>query len=428
MQPKKGFSAQLLRRITRWNAVHVLAKTFSAFCAAKWYALFLGPMGMAHLGNFRNLLAEWEVLVTLGLENSLIQSLSKPELTDHDRSRLLSTCLALIAATGVFVLLGSALGWHWMESAVLHDAPVSSYFWICCLSLLPFYWAQLYLGMVLNGLGQTVSYFKAASWGSVLNLLVTYVLVSQFGLSGAMISLVAYPVFLLTWYVYVLNKMQAFRLFTFQSIELTSLKPLLTVSAMSILAAIWNPIIQWYIRDQLMLCQGLEAAGYWEALNRISSFLFLFVGSVTTYYFLPMLVRGKSNRERNIAFRRFYFRLFPLFLAGLVILWLGRSLWVPFLFSDAFDPIESAMKWQFAGDGLRAASLIWGYLFFAEKRWKSFLFFELASGLLWMYSSTIGIQNDGLEGALKAYTFTYLIYGVAVCLYFTYIASVSQKD
>ena len=55
------------------NSFSILIKIVIGFITSKVIAIFLGPSGMALVGNFRNFISSTEAFATLGFENGLVK-------------------------------------------------------------------------------------------------------------------------------------------------------------------------------------------------------------------------------------------------------------------------------------------------------------------------------------------------------------------
>ncbi len=70
---------------------------------------------------------------------------------------------------------------------------------------------------------------------------------------------------------------------------------------MAIVSGFALPFVMIAIRNYIIKVEGMEAAGYWEAMNRISVYYLMFVNSIMTLYFLPRFqeIENKKNLGRK---------------------------------------------------------------------------------------------------------------------------------
>lgn len=62
-----------LFKITSLNSLSVLVKIGVGVVSSKVMAVFVGPSGLALVGNFRNFITSIEALSTLGLQNGVVK-------------------------------------------------------------------------------------------------------------------------------------------------------------------------------------------------------------------------------------------------------------------------------------------------------------------------------------------------------------------
>ena len=144
----------------------------------------------------------------------------------------------------------------------------------------------------------------------------------------------------------------------------------------------------------------------------------LFLATILTVYFLPMLSKASNNKDTKSIFWSYYKGIIPLFTFGLVILYCLKDFLIPIILTKAFQPVSTLFFWQLVGDFFKALSLILGYQFFAKKLTKAFIFFELLSLLVLWLTSNYFITVYDIQGVVIAHAVTYFIYLIALLLYF----------
>jgi PST family polysaccharide transporter len=64
---------------------------------------------------------------------------------------------------------------------------------------------------------------------------------------------------------------------------------------MAFVSSVIGPIVFLAIRNYVIQTIGLQEAGYWEAISRISSYYLLFATTILSIYFLPKLSLAKND-------------------------------------------------------------------------------------------------------------------------------------
>ena len=68
---------------------------------------------------------------------------------------------------------------------------------------------------------------------------------------------------------------------------------------MTLFSSILTPIVYIYIRKLIITAQSIEAAGYYEAMSRISSFYMMFITTLVSLYYLPELSKTATLQENK---------------------------------------------------------------------------------------------------------------------------------
>lgn len=187
---------------------------------------------------------------------------------------------------------------------------------------------------------------------------------------------------------------------------------------MALVSSVLGPLVFLAIRKNVIEIVGLEQAGFWETITRISTYYMLFVTTILSVYFLPKLAVAKNNLETKKVFWSFYQTILPVFIVGLVIVYFLRFFIVNLLFTNAFLPVTTLFFWQLAGDVLKVASLILGYQFFAKKLTVAFIISELFSLAVLYFSSFYFINEFGIQGIVMAQAFDNFVYLLLLIVYF----------
>lgn len=417
-----GFINQILKKelfkVISLNGISVLIKIAIGFITSKVIAVFVGPSGLALVGNLRNFITSIESIGTLGFQNGIIKYVADYE---NDKEKLKSF-LGTISVTIVsVVLLLSAV--IFFTSDYLNDKifginfQYQSVFKVFALCL-PWYIASMVLVAVLNGYGEFKKVIRVNIYGNIVGLLLSVSLIYYYHEFGALLSVVIAPAILFFITLFVVNSKLSFLKLSSIHFDIAIIKNLSEYSLMALVSAVLGPLVYLLIRNNIIQQLGYDNAGYWEAMLRISSYYFLFLSTMLTVYFLPKLVKAPDVSETKKIIWSYFKGILPIFLFGLVVLFFLRDFLIPILFSKSFQPVSSLFFWQLIGDTFKAMSLILGYQFFAKKLTKAFIITELFS-LSILYSSSVFLTSSfGIEGVVMAHALTYSLYFIVLSIYF----------
>jgi PST family polysaccharide transporter len=408
-----------LFKVSSLNSISVVLKIGIGIVTSKIIAIFIGPSGMALVGNMRNFVSLAENISTLGFQNGIIRFIAS-----HKKD---STATAAFISTIFFVLVGVALllslllffGAEFWTTYLFGVKSVYGNAIMVFAFTLPWHTLSAFLLAVLNGLGNYQRVIYTNIIGNLLGLGVTVLLVTQMYTLGAMLSLVITPALLFGVTFFYLNKELAlFSHIKFKLFDWSLLSHLYSFTVMALFTAIVTPLVLLVLRNYIIDSQGLTQAGFWEAISRISTYYFMFLSTLLTVYFLPKLSMATSDSETKAIFYNYFKSVFPLFIGVLVVIYFLRSFIVQVLFTSEFLPVNDLFLWQIVGDVFKAASVILGYEFFAKKLTKAYLVTETLSFVSLLSLSFLLVPHFQTEGVVMAHAFTYMFYFALLAFYF----------
>jgi PST family polysaccharide transporter len=283
--------------------------------------------------------------------------------------------------------------------------------------LFPLYVFSTYCISVVNGFQKykNVIYIQIISSG--IALLFSLFLIYYYATFGALVSLVLAPVFVFFVCLFFLrNLISISDVFSFQNFNFSVVKNVSEYVLMALVSGVIGSFVLLEIRTDIISITGLQNAGIYEGLQRISSYYLLFVSSIMTIYFYPKLAETNSNNKDIVLY--YLKTIIPLFTIGLVIIYFLRKLIIQVLFSSEFETMESLFLWQLLGDLLKAISLIFGTILIAKKQTKVFIITEITSLFILYFSSNWMLHTVGINGIVLAHTFTYFMYLLVLVIYF----------
>ncbi|MCP2027241.1 PST family polysaccharide transporter [Flavobacterium sp. HSC-32F16] len=419
MRVLKKIGSSTLFKITSLNSFSLGLKIGIGLITSKILAIFVGPGGMALVGNLRNFLTSLESISILGFQNGIIKYIAENQKNEEGLKKIITTvfisliCVALILS-GILYFFAS----FWNGKILEHNADNSLVFKILALAL-PWYTVSVFLLAVLNGLSKFTKVIWVNITGNLIGLLVSLILVLKYHTLGALLAIVITPslLFFITFY-FVQKEIKFLKIVRLQWYDFTIIKNLLPYSLMALVSSVLGPIVLLAVRNNLIEKLGLDQAGFWETMTRISSYYLLFVSTILTVYFLPKLSKAQDNDETKSIFWQFYKTIFPFFCLGLIVIYFSRYFIIQLLFTKEFLPVTTLFFWQLIGDVFKAASLILGYQFFAKKLTKAFIISELFSLGTLYFLSLLFVNYYGTEGMVMAQALDNFLYFVVLVIYF----------
>lgn len=419
MKIKSAILRTPLLRITSLNSVGLLLKIGMGLITSKVLAVFVGPAGIALVGNLRNFMSSVETVATLGFQNGIIKYAADAKSDQAALKQMFATTFYVLL--GVSLLLGifSFVCADWLNAVIFGTGQVYANIFRVLAFALPFYAGSVFLIAVTNGLGKFRQVIYTNIIGNMAGLIFSVYMVVHYHTLGALLSLVV-PSALLFFvaFFYISKQLPVFEMLSFSDVRLPVFKGLLPYGLMALVSAVTGPLVYLALRNYIIERNGLEAAGFVEALNRLSGYYMLFISTLLTVYFLPKLTFAVTEKATKNVFLSYYKGVMPVFVAGLILLYLLRVYVVKGLFTDAFLPVADLFIWQFLGDLLKASALILGYQFFARKLTKAYIFTELFSFACMYLSGHWLIGIYGPAGFVMAHALSYALYLILLLVYF----------
>lgn len=415
----KKYTQNNLFKISSLNSFNVILKIGIGLITSKLLAVFVGPSGMALVGNFRNFLTSLESISTLGFQSGIVKYVAENEKNKSEIQKIIATVfitLLLVATvlSGLLFFLAS----FWNNRIFGDSFEFSLVFKILALAL-PWYAISIFLLAVINGLGK----FKKVIWincvGNTIGLLVSVLLIFKFKTLGALLAVVISPtlLFFVTFY-FIHKEIPFFDVIRFRLFDFKIIKNLSSYSLMALVSAVFGPMVLLAIRNNIIQNLGIDKAGYWEIMTRISSYYLLFVSTLLSVYFLPKLANSRTNQETKSIFWSYYKTILPIFIIGVTLIYFLRFFIIKLLFTADFLSVESLFLGQLLGDVFKVCSLILGFQFLAKKMTIAFIISELISLAVLYFSSIYFIRLFGIEGVVMAQAFDNFLYLFVLCVYF----------
>lgn len=407
-----------LFKVTSLNGLSVLLRILTGLVTSKILSFYIGAAGMALVGNFRNFITSLESIATLGFQHGIVKNIAQHRSNPIYLTKLLQTVFSvyfLMASVLSLVLFLTANYWN----NYLFGQDFSLELSIKALALvLPLYVFSAFMLAVINGLGYFKKVIVLNIIGNLIGLILSVVLIIKFKTIGALLSIVLAPALLFFVALFKIKKILQPLSFHLIFFDWGILKKLSSYSIMALFSAILSPMVFLAIRNNIIINLSIDEAGYWEGITRISSYYFLFISTLISVYFLPKLSASEHSYEIKKIIWSYLKNIIPIFLTGLVVIFILRNQIIQLLYTSEFEPMAALFFWQLIGDLFKAISLILGILFFAQKKTLAFIVFETISLSIMFFSTHFFISLIGIRGVVLAHTITYAIYTLLLAIYF----------
>lgn len=406
-----------LLKTSALNGVAVLIKTATMFILNKILAIYVGPSGYAAIGQFQNFIQMVTTFAGSAINTAVIKYTAEYH-GDETKQR------AIWKAAGSLVLIFSfiftfiiLIFQKQLSLYIFQTAQYQSVFVWFAVFLVLFNLNALFLA-ILNGKKEILKLVTANIAGSLLSLLVTSVLAVHYHLYGALIALSIYQSIAFFVTLFLCYKASWFKFsYLFGKIESQIAKKFAAFALMALVSAICVPLSQMVIRTYLSQEFGLNYAGYWEAMIRLSAAYLMLVTTTLGVYYLPRLAELTHFDEIKKEVYLGYKFIFPLAVVGGLGIYILRDWIITLLFSHAFMPMRDLFLWQLIGDSLKIGSWILAYLMLSKAMTKLFVITEIVFSLSLVLLTYILTKVFSFEGVSVAYLVNYAIYWLVMSLF-----------
>jgi len=393
-----------------------MIKMLTLLSINKILAVYVGPTGYAALGQFQNAI---QILTTFGSGaiNTGVTKYTAEYSGDEALQQKVWRTAGTIALFGS-VVTGAIVTVFNQTLAIwfLKDEQYSSVFIWFGLTLVFFVFNTLLLA-ILNGKKEIFRYVITNITGSVFSLTVSGLMIVQFGLYGALLALAINQSLVFFVTLMLCLRTTWFKLkYLVGSIDKKAAINLSKYAAMALISAATVPVSHILVRSHLGNTLGWEAAGYWEAMWRLSAAYLMFVTTTLGVYYLPRLSELKDPQAIKKEIIQGYKIILPIAVACGCLIYLLRDFIITILFTPEFTPMRDLFGWQLLGDTLKIGSWILAYLMLAQAFVRMFIVTEIVFGfsfvaLTWAFTSHLGLQ-----AAVAAHAVNYFIYWMAMIL------------
>lgn len=415
-----------LLKTSALNGVAVLIKTVTMFILNKILAVYVGPAGYAAIGQFQNFIQMITTFAGSAINTAVIKYTAEYHENEHQQISVWRAAGSLVLIFSFIFSLIILIFQKQLSLYIFQTIAYQSVFVWFAAFLVLFNLNALFLA-ILNGKKEILKLVVANIVGSVLSLLVTSTLAIQYHLYGALIALSIYQSLAFFVTLFLCYKANWFKISClFGRIEPQIAKNFAAFALMALVGAICVPLSQMVIRSYLSQEFGLNYAGYWEAMIRLSAAYLMLVTTTLGVYYLPRLAELTHLDEIKKEVYLGYKFIFPLAVVGGLSVYLLRDWIIALLFSHEFMPMRDLFLWQMIGDSLKIGSWILAYLMLAKAMTKLFvtteILFALSSvGLTYLFSKLFGF-----EGVSIAHLVNYALYWL-VMSYFIFGTLESQR-
>lgn len=407
-----------LIRTSLLSVISTFFRLVSALVINKAIATFIGPTGLALIGQFQNFTQIALVLAQGGINNGVVKYNAELISENKDITILNSTAIRISLLSSLFIGFLMAIFSNYLSDYIFNSPNYSYVFIVFGITIFFFVINQLLLS-ILNGLKEIRLFIGINISQSIYSLIFTSLAILTYGLVGALIAMVTNQSIIFITVVWRLRKHPIIGLRLFNAnYDKKIANKLFKYSVMALTSILTVPLTNFILRNYIGNVIGWSQAGYWQAIWYISSMYLMVITTALNIYYLPRLSEIKDKKEIKKELLNGYVLIIPF----IVLLTLGifflKEYIVLILFNKDFYPMLELFKWQLVGDVIKISAWLLSYIMLAKAMTKEFIITEILFSMLFVIVSLIYINVFGLIGVTYGYATNYIIYFIVMFLIF----------
>ena len=418
-QPDSRYESEIegrfgLRRFLRSAGVLSLNSLVSfarAVITAKLFAVTLGPSVVGVLAQFLNFSAFVSVIIPLGLTTGVAKMVAEKREAPRDVSRIVSTAsiLAFASALAMAILLAPVAG---KISESLTGTSQYGVLVLLIVASFPFYNLAGVLSYVLQGLAEVQRLTRANIMTAALSVLLLVPLTIAYGLTGAMVAVLATSFVQAGIFSWMLLGTYAARAWKFAEVRFdrTTARELLAYGGIVLIGGIvlWGSVLA--VRTITLRELGESSNGLYQVVFGLSTqYMTMFMTWMSAYVF-PRVVaerhRGKLGDLLNSGLRANLAIMVPILVVAVAL----RDPLIRIFYSPAFIAAGPLIPFQVLGDYARIIGWSFAVCLFAIGRTRSHLAVIATQSLTWLLLAHLTIPVWGLAAVPISYAISFLTY------------------
>ena len=399
------------------TGISTVIKLVSAFVINKVIALYIGPAGLAIVGQLQSFTSIITTFSNGAISSGIVKYTAEYQ-DIEEKKKIFSSSIVISLICSLIISIFLFGFSDYLSELILKDIQYSSVFIIFGATIFLFA-LNMVLISILNGQKEIKKYVLVNIAGSIFSLVFTSILIMQLNLMGALYAMVLNQSVMFFVTLAFVIKSSWFKLEYFkQGLDKESLSKLSKYSLMAIVSALTVPVSHLIIREYIGENLGWDSAGYWQGIWYISTMYLMLVTTTLSVYYLPRLSEIQDNKELRKEIFSGYKIIMPIVILASLIIFLLKEYVILIAFSKDFMPMMELFAWQLIGDVIKIASWLLAYLMLAKAMTKVFIYTEVLFSALFVGLSILFVDKFGLVGITYAYALNYLLYLVMMIFIF----------
>jgi PST family polysaccharide transporter len=400
-----------LLTVTAFTAMLALLRMAAGFVIAKVIAVYIGPTGMAMLGQVQSMVASLNGLVSAPAGSGVIRFTAE----HYEKGFIACAPWWRASLRWIFILLAVVVPLGFVLSQPLADwlfgNPDLSWLVTVCVCVLPFSAVGSLVSSVINGQQQYRRYVSLGMISVLISSSIMVVLIMRANLTGALLAASIQSGLIGVVMMFASLRQPWFKLqYWWGETESVQRKAIGGYVLMALTSALTVPVSLIVVRNILVANVGWEQTGQWQAVWKISeTYLAVITMALGTYY-LPRLSKLKDIKSIRSEINNTAKIVVPLLICMSSVIFLFRDNIISILFTSDFYEARNLFFIQLCGDVVKITSWLYAFPMLSRGATKWFISTELVFSLSFVLLSFLFINLFQTIGVCVAYLVSYIIY------------------
>lgn len=403
-------------------------KMLAALTINKAVSVYIGPQGLALVGQFHNFIQIVSVAAQGAINNGVTKYVAEYGKGSERVPIIFGTASKISLVSSLLTGSGIIIFSNYASDLILNSLDYSYIFIILGATIFLFSINNLLLSF-LNGLKEIKTWVIINIIQSIYSLIFTTLLIVYFGLDGALIALATNQSVVFFIVLWLLRKHEVINLKSFFCVfNKSEAKKLAVFGLMTLTTAVTVPISHVIIRNFIGENLSWQEAGYWQAMWYISTMYLMVITTTLSVYYLPRLSEILDIAELNKELIKGYMFIMPIVIIMSFIMFIMKDFVIFVLFTEEFNSVKELFFWQLVGDVVKIASWLLSFLMIAKSMTKVFVYSEIFFSATFVGFSIYLTSCFGIVGMSYAFAINYFFYFCYVFfVYRKYILNESSK-
>ncbi|TQV64353.1 MAG: O-antigen translocase [Sulfurovum sp.] len=396
------------------TSIHTVIKILSGIVMNKIIAVYLGPSGLAMLGQFQNFASVASSVSNGSIQTGLLTQTARHN-TDEQRKVVWANGLIL---SFVFTLLTSLFIFifaSWLSQHVFFTTGYINLLYIFSYSLI-FYSLNLFIISIVNGLGNIKLYTIINILISIFSLILVSLLTILFQFEGAILGIILTQslVFVISYLIIYKYYKNSFFVVDISMLDKSIIKTLLSYGLTSFSSGLIVAVTYMAVRAIIVSETSLEDAGLWEAAIKIGLYFNMLFALPISIYYLPKFSALNTKEEVFLLLKQAILFVTPIMFLSMLLFFIFKDFFISTLFSNSFLLISGFIVIVLLAEIFRVTVILFSNLLLSKKKFNQIIFYEFLMGVVFVLYTYLFYKEYELFGLSIGYLF---ISGIMMIIY-----------